>query len=68
MSEFAEILTKLRSKETRKETNKKLILESIKENFNLELPLSDERNYPFEKLNKVYNSLIDMLAEVLSES
>jgi hypothetical protein len=63
-----EMLASLKSKDTLKKHFVTQIKQKIEENFKLTLPLSDERNYPFEQLNKAFECLIDMLAETLSES
>jgi len=62
-----EILVSLKSKGTLKEYFVNQIKQKIEENFKLRFPLSEDRNYPFEQLNKTFDCLIEMLAETLAK-
>jgi len=62
-----EILASLKSKKSLKQHFKKQIKEMIAEKFSLILPFGEHQNYRYEKLNNVFDCLIDMLAETLAK-
>lgn len=62
-----EILATLKSKDLLKQHFKKQIKEMIAKEFSLKLPFGEHQNYGYKTLNNVFDCLIEMLAETLTE-